>query len=152
MKINILKITSVIFLLTFLLYGCSANNEEFTKKEFDISFKNMELIPDNINIEENSKLNLNITSDINGKLQIIGPNQVSIPEYYYKVILDYSEPELKGIGFILKNQKSSDPISKFAVTIDEVEEITGIDFFHSLPDAIENEIELKYDMKKWILN
>ena len=44
MKINILKMTSVIFLLTFLLYGCSTNNEEFTKKEFDISFKNMELI------------------------------------------------------------------------------------------------------------
>ena len=72
MKINILKMTSVIFLLTFLLYGCSTNNEEFTKKEFDISFKNMELIPDNINIEENSELYLNITSDIDGKLHIHG--------------------------------------------------------------------------------
>ena len=89
---------------------------------------------------------------LNGKLQTIGPNQVSIPDYYYKVILDYSEPELKGIGFIIKNEKSSDPLSKFAVPIDEVEEMTGIDFFHSLPDAIENEIELKYDMKKWRLN
>ena len=74
MKINILKMTSVIFLLTFLLYGCSTNNDEFTKKEFDISFKNMELIPDNINIEEKYELNLNVTSDIDGKLHIHGYN------------------------------------------------------------------------------
>ena len=86
---------------------------------------------------------------LKGKLQTIGTNQVSIPEYYYKVILDYQEPSIKGIGFILKNQKSSDPLSKFAVSIDEVEKMTGIDFFHSLPDAIENEIELKYDMEIW---
>ena len=74
MKINILKMTPVIFLLTFLLYGCSTNNEEFRKKEFDISFKNMELIPDNINIEEKYELNLNVTSDIDGKLHIHGYN------------------------------------------------------------------------------
>jgi len=86
---------------------------------------------------------------LKGKLQTIGKNQVSIPEYYYKVILDYREPEIKGIGFILKNQKSSDPLRSFAVSIDEVEKMTGIDFFHSLPDAIENEIELKYDIEIW---
>ena len=74
MKINILKMTSVIFLLTFLLYGCSTNNKEFTKQELNINFKNMELIPNNINIKENSELNLNITSDIKGKLHIHGYN------------------------------------------------------------------------------
>ena len=66
--------TSVIFLLTFLLYGCSTNNKEFTKQELNINFKNMELIPNNINIKENSELNLNITSDIKGKLHIHGYN------------------------------------------------------------------------------
>jgi uncharacterized protein YcfL len=72
MKIKILKMTSVIFLLTFLSYGCSANNEEFTKIKFDLTFKNMELIPSNINSQENSELTLNITSDIDGKLHIHG--------------------------------------------------------------------------------
>ena len=66
--------TSVILLLTFLSYGCSANNDEFTKIKFDLTFKNMELIPDSINIKENSELNLNITSDIDGKLHIHGYN------------------------------------------------------------------------------
>ena len=89
-----------------------------------------------------------VTGGVLKEVQTIGTNQVSIPEYYYKVILDYREPEIKG-GFILKNQKSSDPLRKFAVSIDEVEKMTGIDFFHSLPDAIENEIELKYDIEKY---
>ena len=66
--------TSVILLLTFLSYGCSANKDEFTKIKFDLIFKNMELIPDSINIKENSELNLNITSDIDGKLHIHGYN------------------------------------------------------------------------------
>ena len=66
--------TSIIFLLTFLSYGCSANNDEFTKIKFDLTFKNMELIPDSINIKENSELNLNITSDIDGELHIHGYN------------------------------------------------------------------------------
>jgi len=79
----------------------------------------------------------------------IGYNGVSIPNYYYKVILDYHEPELKGIGFILPNQKSSRSLQSFAVTIDEVERRTGINFYHSLPDKIEEQIESNIDIGKW---
>ena len=98
---------------------------------------------------ENGSIYIVTGGVLKGRLQKIGLNEVSIPEYYYKVILDYRRPEIKGIGFIIKNQKSNDPISNFAVSIDKVEEVTGIDFFHTLPDAIENEIELKYDMEIW---
>ena len=74
MKIKIFKITSIIFLLTFLLYGCSSNSEKSTVKELNISFENMKLTPNIINIEEKNKLNLNVTSDIDGKLHIHGYN------------------------------------------------------------------------------
>ncbi len=43
-------------------------------------------------------------------LLTIGNNKVSVPKYYYKVILDYTEPEIKGIGFILPNTGSSEPL------------------------------------------
>lgn len=79
----------------------------------------------------------------------IGPNQVSVPEKFYKVILDYQEPELKGIGFILPNKGSKEPLENYAVTIDKVESMTGINFFYSLPDEIEEEIESKVDLSKW---
>jgi len=79
----------------------------------------------------------------------IGPNQVSVPEKFYKVILDYKEPELKGIVFILPNRGSKEPLQNYAVTIDKVESATGIDFFYALPDEIEEEIESKINLSKW---
>ena len=79
----------------------------------------------------------------------IGINKVSIPEFYYKVVLDYEQPEIKGIGFILPNQKSNKSLQSYAVSIDEVERFTGIDFFHTLPDDIEEQIESDAAVNKW---
>lgn len=74
-------------------------------------------------------------------LPTIGENKVSVPNYYYKVILDYRKPSIKGIGFIFPNAASSEDLEKFTVTIDSVEAFTGIDFFPSLPDEQEELIE-----------
>lgn len=82
-------------------------------------------------------------------LSTIGPNKVSVPDYFYKVVLDYNDPEIKGIGFILHNAGSGEPLQNFAVTIDSVEKITGIDFFPLLPDAQETAIEKTLCKKCW---
>ncbi|MFC1489813.1 DNA/RNA non-specific endonuclease [Candidatus Latescibacterota bacterium] len=82
-------------------------------------------------------------------LQTIGVNNVAVPDYFYKVILDYKEPELKGLGFILKNESSQSSVESFAVSIDAVEALTGIDFFPSIPDSEENLIEYSCDVSKW---
>jgi endonuclease G len=79
----------------------------------------------------------------------IGTSNVGIPKYYYKVILDYTGPEKKGIGFILPNQSSSKKLQLSAVSIDEVEALTGIDFFHALPDNEENLLESQFDLNQW---
>lgn len=69
-------------------------------------------------------------------LPTIGPNKVSVPNYYYKVILDGQGSGMHGIGFILPNASSQQPLSSFAVSIDSVEKVTGLDFFPSLPSEI----------------
>lgn len=74
-------------------------------------------------------------------LPTIGPNQIPIPKAFYKVILDYTQPEVKAIGFIIPNQGSTLPLSSFALSIDEIEKQTHIDFFSKLPDDIENNLE-----------
>jgi endonuclease G len=74
-------------------------------------------------------------------LSTIGPNQIPIPKAFYKVILDYTQPEVKAIGFIIPNQGSTLPLSSFAHSIDEIEKQTHIDFFSKVPDEIENHIE-----------
>ncbi len=82
-------------------------------------------------------------------LPAIGPNQVSVPNFYYKVILDYSEPGVKAIGFILPNQSSAEPLQKFAVSVDSVEALTGLDFFPLLPDDQEKLIEKMRCVSCW---
>lgn len=82
-------------------------------------------------------------------LPTIGENKVSIPKYYYKVILDYTEPGIHGIGFILANESSNEPLQNFAVTIDSVENLTGIDFFPLLPDSQEELIESTLCIDCW---
>jgi len=80
---------------------------------------------------------------------VIGENRVAVPEYYYKVVLDYREPELKGIAFILPNRKGEGRLQDYAVSIDEAERVTGLDFFPALPDEAEEAIEAVFDVNLW---
>jgi endonuclease G len=91
-----------------------------------------------------------VTGPIIGKCpKTIGTNEVAVPDYYFKVILDYTNPDIKGIGFILPNEGSKEPLQHFALSIDAVEKITGIDFFPSLPDEQENSIEKTLCITCW---
>jgi len=83
------------------------------------------------------------------KLPTIGSDKVSVPGYYYKVIFDYTEPGIKGIGFILPNKGTKEPLQSFAVSIDVVESVTGIDFFPLLPDEQERFIEKTLSVNAW---
>ena len=82
-------------------------------------------------------------------LKTIGYNQVSVPKYYYKVILEYNKSGIKGIGFVIPNTGSQESLQHFAVNIDSVEKITGIDFFPLLPDVQEKSIESNLNVNEW---
>lgn len=82
-------------------------------------------------------------------LETIGPNKVSVPKLYYKVLLDYKEKGAKGIGFLVPNEGSTDPLSTFAVSIDSVQKVTGIDFFPSLPAEQEKVLEKSFCLECW---
>lgn len=84
-----------------------------------------------------------------GPYQTLGDNQVAIPKRFYKVILDYREPDLKAIGFILLNEKSDKPLMALMVSVDTVEQVTGIDFFHLLPDEMEETLESTMFADQW---
>ncbi len=80
----------------------------------------------------------------------IGDNEVTIPSAFYKVLLDISEPEQKGIAFIIPNQISYEPLYEYVASIDQVEEITGINFFPNLmTPALEKSLERDYNVDLW---
>ena len=75
-------------------------------------------------------------------------NKVSIPNKFFKVIIDLENKQ--AIGFLMPNQRLSYPVETFATSIDEIEELTGIDFFHDLEDGLEAELEKIDDVKPWL--
>ena len=84
-----------------------------------------------------------------GPYETIGDSEVSVPKEFYKVILKYEGDESKAIGFLLENKNSKRDLESFAKSVDEIEEVTGIDFFPKLDDAIEEKVEKKEDVSDW---
>ncbi|MCH2022788.1 MAG: DNA/RNA non-specific endonuclease [Saprospiraceae bacterium] len=78
-----------------------------------------------------------------------GPNVVSIPNRYFKLILDIEGDEKKAIAFLMPNASCKKPFITYATTIDEVEKLTGIDFFSNLPEDLQSKLESTYDFSKW---
>ena len=78
-----------------------------------------------------------------------GSFRLSIPEYYYKIFVDLYGPEYKAIAFIMPNKKIDDPIMNYVVSIDEIEKKTGIDFFSTLDDSLEERLEKKSIVEEW---
>ena len=76
-------------------------------------------------------------------------NDVSIPELFYKVLVDLDSGSPKGIAFLQSNGKNESPTISYAVPIDSVQKITGIDFFSDLDDKLENAIEAMREPKDW---
>jgi endonuclease G len=85
-------------------------------------------------------------------LKKIGEEDVSVPDYFYKVLLDISNDNPRMIAFLVPHKNSDRPLFEFVVSVDELEELTGIDFFYNLPDEIENQIEKSNDYKSWSFN
>jgi endonuclease G len=86
---------------------------------------------------------------LNDNLKTIGKENVAVPEYFYKVLLDDSRGEYKMIGFLVPAVDSNKPLYEFVVPVDQIEKMTGIDFYPKLDDAIENKLEKSSDYKDW---
>lgn len=78
----------------------------------------------------------------------IGQNKVVVPEAFFKVVLRM-QPEPEAIGFIYKNVGGDRPKGDYMNTVDQVERITGYDFFPALPDDVEKKVEATASLDNW---
>lgn len=85
-------------------------------------------------------------------LKTIGKEKVSVPNHFYKILLDHSGGQYKMIGFLIPSKKSDKPLYEFVVSVDSIEKMTGIDFFPKLEDKTENRLEKNSDYKAWSFN
>lgn len=86
--------------------------------------------------------------DTGKKHKTIGPHKVVVPERFFKVIL-YMGKSPMAIGFVCDNEDGDRALNDYVATVDEVERLTGLDFFPSLPDDIEAEVESKASLNDW---
>lgn len=82
----------------------------------------------------------------------IGENVVSVPRAFYKTLLRFNDGKVKGIAFLLPNEKSDAFIYKYAISIDSLEAVTSINFYKELDSTIESEVERNKNMKQFISN
>jgi len=75
----------------------------------------------------------------------IGRNQVSVPDQFYKIIVDVKGSDKKAIAFLIPNEKSERKLDEYIVSIDELESTLGINFF---ADFLEPELEEKLESSK----
>lgn len=79
----------------------------------------------------------------------IGSNKIAVPDKYYKVLLDPNTTNPKAIGFVIDNRNANQPLSEYAVTVDAVEALTGLDFFNELDSSDERYLESQCNYAKW---
>ncbi|MBP5302837.1 MAG: DNA/RNA non-specific endonuclease, partial [Bacteroidales bacterium] len=87
--------------------------------------------------------------DNNGK-------NIAIPKAYYKVCLKYKADNktnggYSAIGFWMENKNLSGSVSNYVKSVDEIEKLTGFDFFPNLDDTIENAVEKNKNTDGWNL-
>jgi endonuclease G len=102
---------------------------------------------DTIYIVTGPVLNDEITDTIGKK------NKITVPKHFYKVILNYTSNDIKGIGFIIPHEDFNNkaPLQDYAITIDSVQKVTGINFYHNLPNKhYEKKIETTLCEDCWI--
>ncbi|PWK19220.1 DNA/RNA non-specific endonuclease [Xanthomarina spongicola] len=89
---------------------------------------------------------------LNDNMETIGEEQVAVPNQFYKILIDNNTGETKMIAFLIPHENSILPLYKFVVSVDSIEELTGIDFFPELEDSLENELEASSSYKDWSFN
>lgn len=82
-------------------------------------------------------------------MESIGPDQVAVPEYFYKAVLSSDGANASCIGFIIPNRNLHETFWKYAVPLDSIEHLTGLKLFAKLPPAIRQNVEHHFDVSDW---
>ncbi len=74
---------------------------------------------------------------------------IVIPAAFFKALLRHDKSGWHAIAFILDNFNEIQHFSEHAISIDNLELLTGLDFFYNLPDDIENKVEASFSLNDW---
>lgn len=145
---------------------CPAGDNKWDRKAMNESFLFTNICPQNHGLNKNEWNDLEILcrdwAKEYGAIDIvcgpvydgsaprtIGKNKVRLPDAFFKVILCRKGSKPKTIGFIYRNIGQHQTMQEAVRTVDEIERLTGIDFFPALEDDLERQIEAEARLSDW---
>jgi endonuclease G, mitochondrial len=144
---------------------CPAADRKFSKEAYNETFLTSNISPQNHDfnagiwnrLEQKTRYWANkyngiyvVTGGVlNNSSGKIGKEKVTVPNHFYKILLNIKNGKTKTIAFLIPHKETKEPLYKFVVSIDKIEKITGIDFFPKIEDQKENELENNVSYKNW---
>lgn len=95
------------------------------------------------------------TIDKKDKVLMTTTKGLIVPKYFFMAVLCKNSQGYKAMAFLIEHNnenRTNDALSKYVVSIDRLEEFTGLDFFCNLPDDIEKKVESQVHPNAWGLN
>ena len=146
---------------------CPAGDNKWNAQALDETFLMTNICPQNHNLNKNDWNDLEQLcrhwARKYGKIYIvcgpvlrgtehkqIGPRtkRITVPEAFYKVVLRMGKNPT-AIGFVYDNKGKSQPMKQAVRSVDDIERMTGLDFFSSLDDPLEDKIEAQAELSDW---
>ena len=100
-------------------------------------------------VYQNDKIKIVSGPIINQDPRRLKKGNIAVPDAFYKVIIDEQLPGQKGIAFLIPHKKSDLPLQNYIISIDSLEEISGIDFFVNQNAEWQKTMEQKSDVSLW---
>ena len=82
-------------------------------------------------------------------LPTIGDEDVAVPESFYKIVAKKDGSDIDVVAFLLPQTAERQDLRAYLVSVDQIEEQTGIDFFKDLPESIETDLEKESSVSDW---
>ncbi|MBI5189637.1 MAG: DNA/RNA non-specific endonuclease [Nitrospirae bacterium] len=86
------------------------------------------------------------------RYRVIGDGRVAVPTHFFKVILAESGSGVEVLALVLPNEniRKNTPLSRFMVSVDDLERMSGLDFMDVLDDGTEAMLEREVLPDYWL--
>ena len=82
----------------------------------------------------------------------VNDKHIPVPKYFFMAVLSRKGSQWQAMGYWVEQvnaDRSNDNRKNYAISIDQLESLTGIDFFCNLPDDIETKVEKSLSSSYW---
>lgn len=76
-------------------------------------------------------------------------HKVTVPDAFFKAVLRQKGDSWSAIGFLFANEAGHKALSTYAMSIEDLQIVTDLDFFYNLPDEIEGKVEASFSLRDW---